>query len=58
VIFYKLDIDKAREVAFAFNVKSIPMLLYFKPRGEISSTVGYLNREELKKAINEYLLTP
>ncbi|MCL2434605.1 MAG: thioredoxin family protein [Lentimicrobiaceae bacterium] len=58
VIFYKVDIDKAKEIAFAFNVKSIPMLLYFKPHGSISSTVGYLNREELKKAINDYLLTP
>jgi thioredoxin len=58
VIFYKVDIDKAREIAFAFNVKSIPMLLYFKPHGSISSTVGYLNREELKKAIDEYLLNP
>ena len=58
VIFYKVDIDKAREIAFVFNVKSIPMLLYFKPHGSISSTVGYLNREELKKAINDYLLNP
>jgi len=58
VIFYKVDIDKAKEIAFAFNVKSIPMLLYFKPHGSISSTIGYLNREELKKAIDEYLLNP
>jgi len=58
VIFYKVDIDKAREIAFVFNVKSIPMLLYFKPHGPISSTVGYLNREELIKAIDDYLLNP
>ncbi|MCL2290580.1 MAG: thioredoxin family protein [Bacteroidetes bacterium] len=58
VIFYKLDIDKAREVAYMFNVQSIPMLLYFKPHGKISSTVGYLNKDELRKAIDEYLLNP
>jgi len=58
VIFYKIDIDKAREVAFVFNVKSIPMLLFFKPRGEISTTVGYLTKDELRKAIDEYLLNP
>lgn len=58
VIFYKLNIDKARDVVAAFNVKSIPKILYFKPRGEVSSTLGYLNREELKKAIDDYLLKP
>jgi thioredoxin len=58
VIFYKVDIDKAYDVAAAFGVKSIPMLLYFKPRGEISSTVGYLTVEELRKAIDEFLLNP
>ena len=58
VIFYKLDIDKAREIAYTFNVQSIPMLLFFKPRGTISSTVGYLSKEELRKAIDEYLLNP
>ena len=47
VIFYKLDIDKAREVAYIFNVQSIPMLLFFKPRGTISSTVGYLTIEDI-----------
>ena len=58
VIFYKVDIDKAKEIAFEFNVKSIPMLLYFKPHGAISSTVGYLSKEELKQAIDKYLLNP
>jgi len=58
VIFYKLNIDKARDVVQAFNVKSIPKILYFKPRGEVHSTVGYLNKEELKKAIDDYLLKP
>jgi thioredoxin len=58
VIFYKINIDKAREVSVAFNVKNIPKILYFKPYGEISSTVGLLNREELIKKINEILLKP
>jgi len=58
VIFYKLDIDRARKVVYAFDVKSIPMILYFKPHGGVSTTVGYLNHEELRKAIDEYLLNP
>jgi len=58
VIFYKLNIEKAQDVAIAFNVKEIPKILYFKPRSEIISTVGYLNRVELKNAIEQYLLNP
>jgi thiol-disulfide isomerase/thioredoxin len=58
VIFYKLNIDRARVVVEAFNVTTIPKILYFKPFGEVVSTVGYLNREELKKAIENYLLKP
>jgi len=58
VIFYKLDIERAYNVAAAFNVKSIPMILYFKPHSEIATTVGYLNKEELKDMINKFLLNP
>jgi len=58
VIFYKLNIDKAPEVVKAFNVTNIPKILYFKPYGEVSSTVGYLNREELTKTIRDILLKP
>ena len=56
VIFYKLNMDKAPAVTAAFKVSTIPMILYFKPHGEISTSVGYLNREELKKMIDELLL--
>jgi len=58
VIFYKLNIDRAREIQDAFEVKSIPKILYFKPHSEVLSTVGFLNREELKKKIDEILLKP
>jgi len=58
VIFYKLNIEKAQAVRAAFNVESIPKILYFKPFGEVHSTVGYLNQEELRKKINELLLKP
>jgi thioredoxin len=58
VIFYKLNIDKATAVKYAFNVESIPKILYFKPHGEVSSTVGYLDREQLSSMIDKLLLTP
>ena len=58
VIFYKLNIEKARDVSFAFNVESIPMILYFKPHKKISNTIGFLNREELRNTIDDLLLKP
>jgi thioredoxin-like negative regulator of GroEL len=58
VIFYKLNIDKAAGINYAFNVKEIPKILYFKPHGEVSSTVGYLNRKKIKNTIDKLLLNP
>jgi len=58
VIFYKIDIDRGRKVSEAFNVSDIPVLLFFKPRSAISKTVGYINHQELRNAIDEYLLKP
>jgi thioredoxin-like negative regulator of GroEL len=56
VIFYKLNIDRAYQLSQAFDVKDIPMLLFFKPRGSITIHVGYKNREKLTKLIDDLLL--
>jgi len=58
VIFYKLNIDKAPEVVDAFKVTNIPKILYFKPHSEVVSTLGFLTKEELIKAIDDILLKP
>jgi thioredoxin-like negative regulator of GroEL len=58
VIFYKIDLDRARSVEYYLNVKTIPILLFFKPHEAPSKSVGYLNHNELRKAINDYLLNP
>ena len=58
VIFYKLNAEKAHDVSLAFNVKSVPMMLFFKPHGQINTTVGFLNREELINTIDDLLLKP
>ena len=55
VIFYKLDIEKAPNLSKAFSVASIPKILYFKPFKEVTSTVGYLNKEQLKNKIDQLL---
>ena len=56
VIFYKLNVEKSQAISTAFNVQNIPVLLYFNPRGKISSTVGLLNKEKLTKMIDDLLL--
>ena len=56
VIFYKLNIDRAYQIRTAFKVENIPMILFLKPRGEIITSVGYLNREKLNQMIVDYLL--
>jgi len=56
VIFYWLNVDRAHQVKRVFNVESIPMLLYFRPHREITTTIGYLNKEKFIKAIDDLLL--
>jgi thioredoxin-like negative regulator of GroEL len=56
VIFYKLNVEKAYQVRNAFNVENVPMVLFFKPRGEITTSVGFLNMEKLKQMIADLLL--
>ena len=40
IVIYKVDVDKNRELAKAFNVSSIPALLYIPLDGEPVMTVG------------------
>jgi thioredoxin len=58
VIFYKLNVEKAQSVQTAFNIQNIPTLLYFKPRGKVSTTVGLINKEKLTNVIDDLLLKP
>jgi len=58
VIFYKIDLDRARGLVKDFKVKRTPVILYFKPHEAIKSTVGQLNPDELRNAIEKYLLNP
>ncbi len=58
IYIYKVDIDKERELAKAFNVSSIPAVLYIPAGGkEPVMTVGARNKDQFKKEINAYLLT-
>ena len=56
IIIYKVNIDKCPEVSQAFEIRSIPTLLYMKPNTKPTATVGALSKDELKQVIEESLL--
>lgn len=56
VAVYKIDVDKARDLAVAFGVSSIPAILYVPMEGEPVMTVGARGKEQFKKEIESILL--
>ena len=50
----KLDIDKEREIAVNHGIASIPTLIFYKGGEQIGSESGYLDRGELKAAIEKH----
>lgn len=56
VVFYKIDTEKERLLAYTFGISSIPQIL-FVPVGERPQLArGLLPKETLKQAIEEILL--
>lgn len=57
IVIYKVDIDKERGLAEAFNVSSIPAVLYI-PGGneEPIMTIGARGKEKFVNEINRFLL--
>ena len=53
---YKVDIDKNRELAKAFNISSIPAILYIPLTGEPVMTVGSRDKSKFKSEIETILL--
>ena len=56
IIIYKLNVDKAARVSKAFEITSIPSLLFFKPNAQPVKLVGAQAQENYERAINELLL--
>ena len=53
---YKVDVDKCKDLARAFNISSIPALLFIPVDGEPQMLVGLRSKESLKKDIDTILL--
>jgi len=53
---YKVDVDKQRELAELFGIRSIPSILFIPKVGEPKMKKGAMNREEFEEAIKSTLL--
>lgn len=56
VDFYQIDVDKEKELASAFGIRSIPTLLLIPMNEDPQISQGALPKDQLKKAIDEFLL--
>lgn len=56
IVIYKIDIDKNRELAKAFNVSSIPAILYIPLDGEPIMTIGARDKGKFITEIDTILL--
>ena len=53
---YKIDTEAEQELAAAFNIRSIPSMLFITKDGQPQMAVGALPKDALKNAITEVLL--
>lgn len=53
---YKIDVDKEKELASAFGIRSIPTLLMIPAKEEPRVVQGALPKDQLKKVVDEFLL--
>ena len=56
LLIYKVNVDQEKELAAAFNVKSIPTVLFIPMEGEPSIQVGGVPEEYYKQVIERQLL--
>ena len=56
VVFYKADTERERELAYIFNISSIPQVLYIPTEGKPMLLKGLYPKEEIVRIIDEFLL--
>ena len=52
---YKIDTEQEQELAGAFNIRSIPTMLFVPKNGKPQMAVGALPKDGLKQAISDVL---
>ena len=56
VYFYKVDTERERELAYIFNIQSIPQVLYIPVEGKPALLKGLMPKENIVQIIDEFLL--
>lgn len=56
VIFYKVDVDKEKELSGAFGIQSIPTLLFVPLNGDPALNAGVLPKATLDGYIKSFIL--
>ena len=55
VLIVKVDTDQAQELAYEFNVMSIPTLVFFKNKNKVAVEIGFQGKANILENINNYL---
>jgi thioredoxin len=53
---YKVDTDREKDLAMAFNIRSIPTMLFIPAKGRPQISQGALPKETLKQVIDNFML--
>ena len=56
LLVFKVNVDQEKELAAAFQVKSIPMVLFIPLEGQPMMQVGAMQEAEYKKVVEEHLI--
>ena len=56
IVVYKVDVYDEKELAAAFGIRSIPTLLFIPMKDNPQVVKGAMNKQELVKLVEKYLL--
>ncbi len=56
IYVYKVDVDKEPEISAAFNIESLPTLLFVPMDGRPQISIGSMSKADLREAIESVLL--
>ena len=56
LLVYKVNVDQEKELATAFSVKSIPMVLFIPLEGQPMTQVGAMQEQDYKRIIENQLI--
>ena len=56
LLVYKINVDEEKALAGAFQVRSIPMVLFIPMKGQPMMQVGAMSEPEFRKVVEEHLI--